>query len=89
MGITRATRSHPALRYGVSPRASLHLMWASQGLAFLEGRNYTIPDDVKELVGPVLEHRIILKNQERLEGVLKKTILGEIIDQTPIPLQGT
>lgn len=86
--ITTATRSHPAVSYGASPRGSLHLMRTGQAMAFLQGRDYILPHDIKELVRPVLEHRIILNRQDRLEGLEKGKVLQEILEQTPIPLPG-
>ncbi len=83
--IVRATRSHPALQYGASPRASIGLMKAAQGLACLRGRPYVLPDDVKQLVLPVLSHRLILKEEERLRGEEPARFIHEIVDRTPVP----
>jgi MoxR-like ATPase len=83
--IVRATRSHSALRLGASPRGSLGLMRTSQALAALRGRDYVLPDDIKELVIPVLVHRLILKEEERLRGGTPEHILEEIIKRTPVP----
>ena len=66
--IVRATRNHPSLRLGASPRGSLGLMRAGQALAALRERDYVLPDDIKSLVLPVLTHRLILKEEERLRG---------------------
>lgn len=86
--IAAATRSHPAISFGASPRASLHLMRAAQALAFLKGRGYLLPDDIKHLVRPVLEHRIILTQESRLAGRETGKILQEILEKTQIPLPG-
>ena len=83
--IVRATRSHSALRLGASPRGSLGLMRTGQALAALRGRDYVLPDDIKELVIPVLVHRLILKEEERLRGGTPEHILEEIIKHTPVP----
>jgi MoxR-like ATPase len=83
--ITRATRSHTALRFGVSPRGSLGLMRAGQALAALRGRAYVLPDDIKHLAIPVLAHRLILNEEERLRGRSQEDVLEEIIDQVPVP----
>lgn len=88
VSIANATRTHPSLCHGASPRASLHLMRSSQGLALLEGRDYVLPDDVKELVIPVLGHRLILHDQERLEGKKSGSILEEIVEEESLPLPG-
>ena len=83
--IVAATRSHESLRFGSSPRGSLGLMRAAQGLAALRGRAYVLPDDVKELLLPVLAHRIILNEEGRLSGESPEQILEEIISRIPVP----
>ena len=83
--IVVATRHHEGLRFGSSPRGSLGLMRAGQGLAALKGRSYVLPDDVKELVLPVLGHRIILTEEAKLSGGSPGHILEEIISQIPVP----
>ena len=83
--IVRATRTHPSLRLGASPRGSLGLMRAGQALAALRGRDYVLPDDIKSLVVPVLAHRLILKEEERLRGETPEHFLEEIVRQTPVP----
>jgi MoxR-like ATPase len=83
--IVRATRSHSALRLGASPRGSLGLMRTGQALAALRGRDYVLPDDIKQLVIPVIVHRLILKEEERLRGGTPEHILEEIIKHTPVP----
>lgn len=83
--IVAATRNTKSLRFGSSPRGSLGLMRASQGLAALRGRNYVLPDDVKQLVLPVLSHRIILNEEAKLSGEGPEHILEEIISRIPVP----
>jgi MoxR-like ATPase len=83
--IVAATRNTESLRFGSSPRGSLGLMRASQGLAALRGRSYVLPDDVKQLVRPVLAHRIILNEEEKLRGKAPEHILTEIISRIPVP----
>ena len=84
--IVAATRNHESLRFGSSPRGSLGLMRAAQGLAALRGRNYALPDDIKELLVPVLSHRIILSEEAKLSGENPEHILEEIISQIPVPI---
>jgi MoxR-like ATPase len=84
--IVRATREHPAIRYGASPRGSLGLMRAAQALAALDGRTYILPDDVKEMAEPVLEHRLVLKDEEILRGETPLNRLREIIDRVVPPV---
>lgn len=83
--IVRATRSHNSLRLGASPRGALGLMRTGQALAALRGREYVLPDDIKSLVIPVLGHRLILKEEERLRGETPEHFLDEIIRQIPVP----
>jgi MoxR-like ATPase len=83
--MVRATRDHPAVRFGASPRGSLGLMRAAQARATLQGRAYILPDDVKYLARPVLAHRLILKAEERLRGESTDHIIGELIGRIPVP----
>ncbi len=83
--IVRATRSHPSLRLGASPRGSLGLMRSGQALAALRGRDYVLPDDIKFLTLPVLAHRLILKEEERLRGETPEHFLESILSQLSVP----
>lgn len=83
--LVRATRDDDSSRFGASPRGSLGLMRASQALAALRGRDYVLPDDVKYLARPVLAHRIILKEKERLRGETPERLLDEILGRIPVP----
>jgi len=83
--IVRATRHHPSLRLGASPRGSLGLMRAGQALAALRKRQYVLPDDIKFLVIPVLAHRLILKEEDRLRAETPEHFLENILGQIPIP----
>jgi MoxR-like ATPase len=83
--IVGATRSHPKVRYGASPRGSLGLLKAAQGLAILRGRDFVIPDDVKELVPVVLAHRLILRHEERAKGADARVLVEEILARVPVP----
>ena len=84
-GIVRATRVHPSLSLGASPRGSLGLMRASQGLAALRDREYVLPDDVKALAPVVLSHRLILREEERLLGLSQESVMQDIINRVPVP----
>lgn len=84
--IVRSTRDHTALQYGASPRASLGLMRATQGMAALKGRPFVLPDDVKQLADAVLSHRLILKEEERLRGAEISQVVEDIIARTPVPV---
>lgn len=89
IAITRATRSHPDIKLGASPRASLGLHLAAQALAAIRGRNYVIPDDVKYLVVPSLAHRLIAKTEARLRGRSVEDTIKEILSTVPVPVEET
>jgi MoxR-like ATPase len=80
-----ATRTHPELTLGASPRASLSLYKAAQALAAIAGRDHVIPDDIQHLIPVILSHRLICKPEAELRGKSAVTILKEII--TAVPLQ--
>ena len=80
-----ATRRHPALALGMSPRAALSLQRAARALAASVGREYVIPDDIKALVGPVLEHRLGLSPETQLAGSRPADVLAEVLAAVPVP----
>jgi len=86
--IIARTRDHTHLMLGASPRASLMLFRCCQGYAAVLGRGYVIPDDVKSLVFPVLEHRLILNPESRLRKVTVSSVLKEILNEVPVPATG-
>ncbi len=86
--IVARTRDHTHLLLGASPRASLMLFRCCQGYAAVLGRGYVIPDDVKALVFPVLEHRLILNPESRLRKVTVSSVLKEILNEVPVPSTG-
>lgn len=85
--IVAATRSHPELVLGGSPRASLSIFKASQALAAIHGRDHVIPDDIKHLVLPALAHRLLIRPESELRGRTAQTILKEIAESTPLELE--
>ena len=87
VSLVKATRNSPLIRYGASPRASLHLMQAAQALAALRNRDYVLPDDIKELFIPVIAHRIVIETKESLKGNTSQEILKEVLNQTEVPTQ--
>lgn len=87
LNIVRATRSHPDLALGASPRGSLALYKTAQAFAALKGRDYVIPDDVKRLVPLTLAHRVIVKPESQLRGRTASTILAEIVEHVEIDLE--
>lgn len=89
LAIVKATREHPGIRLGGSPRASMGLYEASQGYALVSGRNYVTPGDVKVMVQPVLAHRIISKSHagNRVSSVHERMILiEEVLESVSVPL---
>jgi MoxR-like ATPase len=79
-----ATREHADVYLGASPRGSINLYRSSQALAALDGRDYVIPDDVKQLAVAVLAHRLIVKSQASLREVDPDSIVREVLSQVPI-----
>jgi MoxR-like ATPase len=84
--IVHATRDDAAIEFGASPRASLALMRAGQALAALHGRDYVLPDDVKHLAHPVLTHRLILTEEERLKGTVTDHLIENLINRLAVPV---
>jgi MoxR-like ATPase len=82
--LTTATREHPDVYLGASPRGSINLYRAAQAVAALDGRDYVIPDDVKGLGVPILAHRLIVKSQASLREVDPDAIVREVLAQVPI-----
>jgi len=84
--ISAATRAHPDLRLGVSPRGTLALARGSQGMALLRGREFVTPDIVKAMAGAVLEHRLIVRPHAAANGRTARDILVEVLDSLPPPV---
>lgn len=85
VALSNATRNHPMLKLGVSPRGTLALMQISKGIALAMGRDYVIPDDIIFICHDVFEHRIILSSKARLSEVTASDVISEIIKKTPSP----
>jgi len=83
--ITSKTRMDERILLGASPRASEHLLFSSKALAFLRGRNYVIPDDVKDLTISVLAHRLKIKAEFRLDGLKPEDVIVEILEEIEVP----
>ncbi len=83
--IVHRTRDSTHLALGASPRASMALFRASQAYAAVQGRGYVIPDDIKLLAQPVLEHRLILNPESRLRRVTQESVLRDILKEVPVP----
>ncbi|HEV8632695.1 MAG TPA: MoxR family ATPase [Chloroflexota bacterium] len=85
--VVRATRAHPAVELGASPRGSLALYRCAQALAAIDGRAYVLPDDVKRLAAAVLGHRLIVAAGARLRGRQLDELLAEIVAAVPVPVE--
>jgi len=83
--LCRATRQSPSLRLGASPRGATALLATSRAWAWLSGRDYVIPDDVKALARPTLRHRIQLRPEAELEGVTPEGVLDGVLASVPVP----
>lgn len=84
--IAQATRQHPDVELGASPRATLGLYRCSQALSLLRGREYVTPDEIKTLAPYTLGHRVMVKSQARLRERTADAIIGEILEQVTVPV---
>jgi MoxR-like ATPase len=82
--LVSATRTHPDVYLGASPRGSIALYRAGQALAGLHGRDYVIPDDIKALAEPALAHRVIVKTSSSIHDVQAGSIVRDLLDSIPI-----
>jgi MoxR-like ATPase len=83
--VVSATREHPNLYLGASPRGSLALLRLGQANALFQGRDYVLPDDVKVLAYPALGHRLILSSSARIQGATAEESVAEVLEQVPVP----
>ncbi|WP_229399732.1 AAA family ATPase [Micromonospora okii] len=88
VALTAATREHPSVLVGASPRGSLALLLLARARAVLAGREYVVPEDVKDVAAPALAHRITLRPEMWLRRVDPSFVVGEVLDQTPAPASG-
>jgi MoxR-like ATPase len=88
ISLVAATRDHPDLSLGVSPRGSLALLKGAQALAAIRGREYVVPEDIKALVPLTLAHRLILTPDAELRGRTPQSILEGVLENTPLELGG-
>ena len=83
--IVHETRSEPRVEVGVSPRGSIALFKLSKAHAAFHGRDYVVPDDIKNVVVPALSHRLILKAESRVRGVKPEAVINDIVNRVPVP----
>jgi MoxR-like ATPase len=86
--MTESTRDHPDVYLGASPRASLYLLKSSRALAASRGRDYVVPDDIKDLTIYVLAHRIVLGPEAQMRGSTTEDVLEGLLGRVPIPARG-
>ena len=85
VSLARRTRDWPAISLGASPRAVIGLFFAARALAGMEGRDYLLPDDIKNAALPVLRHRILLKPEADLEGLTSDQVIKQVISAVEVP----
>lgn len=85
--IAEESRRHPEVALGISPRGTQALLRAAQAWAMLQGRDYVLPDDIKALAGPVLAHRLLLKNRLRASDGQEEAVLGRVLAAVPVPAE--
>ena len=83
--IVRRTRAHPSVLYGASPRAAVALLLCSKSLAALRGRDFTTPDDVRDIARPVLRHRLSLRAEAELDGATPDAVISDILQAAEVP----
>ncbi|RSM70253.1 ATPase [Actinoplanes sp. ATCC 53533] len=84
--LAAATRDHPQVRVGVSPRGVIALTRAASAYALINGRGYVLPEDFKALIGPVFAHRVLLSPDAQLRGVTAAEVLDDAVRSVPVPL---
>jgi len=85
--VARATREHPEIELGASPRATLALYQAAQAWAAIQGRDYVLPDDVKKLAPVVLTHRLMISPQAQLRGRRPEEVVAGVVDTVSVPVE--
>ena len=85
LALVQQTRKHPDLALGASPRAAVAWLQISKAQAWLNNRNYVTPDDIKIVALPLLRHRLILKPESQLDGIIIDSVINSILKQVPVP----
>ncbi len=83
--LAEATRNHPDVLLGASPRATLYLQRAARATAAREARDYVSPDDVKSILSPVLNHRLVIRPEAQMRGVTVSEVLDDVVASVPVP----
>ena len=85
LGVVQKTRQHPDLVLGASPRSAVTWLQASKAQAWLSGREFVTPDDIKAIAPPLLRHRLILRPEAQLDGVGMDAVIVSVLTQVPVP----
>ncbi len=85
LGVVQKTRQHPDLVLGASPRSAVSWLQASKAQAWLSGREFVTPDDIKAIAPPLLRHRLILRPEAQLDGVGIDAVIASVLTQVPVP----
>ena len=85
VALVRATRDHPAISVGASPRAALWMIRGAKAIATLEGRDFVLPEDVQAVIRPTLRHRIVLEPGAEVEGMSPDDAIDEVVRSVPVP----
>ncbi|GMQ94499.1 MAG: MoxR family ATPase [Acidimicrobiia bacterium] len=83
--LAETTRNHPDLLLGASPRATLYLQRAARTMAAADGRDYASPDDVKAILNPVLNHRLVIRPEAQMRGITANDVIDQIVATVPVP----
>ena len=83
--VVRRTRDHPAAHYGASPRAAVALLLCSKALSAIRGRDFSTPDDVRDIARPVLRHRLTLRAEAELDGATPDSVITDILQSAEVP----
>ncbi|MCC3375639.1 MoxR family ATPase [Cohnella sp. REN36] len=86
VGLIRGTRQHPSVLLGASPRASVAMAACAKAYAFLNHRNFVLPDDIKATAPLVLSHRLHLRSEARMQGATTTSVLQDVLRQLPVPV---
>ena len=86
--VARATRGHPEIELGISPRGTLSLYQAAQAWAAIHDREFVLPDDVKEMAPYVMTHRLMISPQAQLRGRRLEELVADIVEAVPVPVEG-
>lgn len=85
--LVRATRSHPAVSLGVSPRGTIAMMTAAKSYAFVKGRSYVVPDDIQYLAPFVFEHRILLTPEATYQATTQADVIQDVLERVAVPVE--